>query len=231
VFGLSLSIAEILKEASKGAWEDCYRHPFVQELGAGTLDREAFRFYLVQDYVYLIEYARVFAAGALKASGERLMTHFAAMQHAILHMEMDLHRAYMASYGISPEEAGNAAPSLFNKAYTSNMLAVAQTGGAAEILAVVLPCAWSYYDYGTRLRADYADRLEGNPYRSWIEMYAGDEYRESIQWLFDALEDACEGASESGRNSLSEIFETSVRFEYLFWDMAYTRRMSYEKRA
>lgn len=222
-----MSFARSLRETCTKEWEDCYRHPFVQELGRGTLDREAFRFYLVQDYVYLFEYARVFAAGALKARDERNMANFTAMQHAILHTEMDLHRAYMKEFGIDAAEAARAKPSLFSRAYTSNMLAVAQAGDAAEILAVVLPCAWSYYDYATRLQRDFADRLAENFYRSWIESYASQEYADGIAWLFGDLDRLCEGKSQEGLATVADLFRASAAFEYLFWDMAYKRQMSY----
>lgn len=219
--------AQALREYAKKPWEDCYRHPFVQELGAGTLRPEAFCFYLRQDYVYLLEYAKVFACGAAKARTERAMANFTATQYAILRTEMELHRGYMKSFGISPAEAAATAPSLFNKAYTSNMLAVAQAGDAADILAVILPCAWSYHDYALRLTADCAGTIENNFFRSWIDSYASEEYRASISWLFEEIETESRGKNASERERLAEIFHTSMEFEYLFWEMSYKEQTSY----
>ena len=187
-FSKSGSFSEALKEKHLDVWNACYHHPFVQELGAGTLDKECFKFYLVQDYKYLIEYARVFALGALKADTELLMTRFTQSQHAILKFEMDLHREYMRKFEIDTEEAKAVRSSLFNKAYTANMLAVAQRGGAAEILAVIFPCAWSYRDFALRLASDYPDKLNDNNYKSWIETYSSQEYLDSFTWFFDELD-------------------------------------------
>ncbi|MDR3332498.1 MAG: thiaminase II, partial [Synergistaceae bacterium] len=216
-----------LRDKSKDVWEECYRSPFVQGLGDGALDRDSFKFYLIQDYIYLIRYARVFAAGALRSPNERIMSHFTAAQHSIICGEMELHRSYMREFGITEEEAGAARQSLMNNAYTSNMMSVALTGGAAETIAVALPCAWSYRDYAVRLARDFEDKMEGNFYRSWVRSYSSDEYRASFEWMFGDLDELCEGKTGRGLAELEEIFRTSVEFEYLFWDMSYKRQMSY----
>jgi len=222
-----MSFAKSLREKAEKVWEDGYHHPFVQELGKGILPREKFQFYLMQDYQYLLSYAKIFALGVVKADTEELMARFSAAQDGILNHEMELHRTYMKDFGIAPEVYGAVRPSLWNRAYTANMLAVGQTGGAAEILATVFPCAWTYGDYARRLAAEYQDVLPENPYRSWIEMYAGEEFLESYEWFFEALNRLCEEKSGSEKRKLEEIFTASIEFEYLFWDMSYHCRMSY----
>ena len=52
---------KLLKEAMP-IWEKYLDHPFIKEIGEGTLDKNKFREYLVQDYLYLKEYAKVFCA-------------------------------------------------------------------------------------------------------------------------------------------------------------------------
>ena len=93
-----MSFSNTLKEKAGKVWEDCYEHPFLQELGKGTLEKEKFKFYLLQDYRYLIEYAKVFAAGSIKCDEEKYMTKFSGVQHNILYDEMDIHRKYMADF-------------------------------------------------------------------------------------------------------------------------------------
>ncbi len=222
-----MSFSRGLKEKAKAVWEDGYRHPFVQELGQGALDKETFKFYLLQDYQFLLAYAKAFALGALKADTEELMTLCTATQHEILHNEMNVHRQYMRGFGVAPEEMAAVKASLYNRTYTANMLATGQSEGLAELLAVVFPCSWTYYDYACRLKEEYADGLETNFYRSWIEMYSGDEYLQSFAWFFDALDRLAESKTEREKAKLEEIFASSVEFEYLFWDMAYKREMSY----
>ena len=183
-----MSFSRGLKSKAAKVWEEGYNHPFVQELGKGTLDKEKFKFYLLQDYQYLLQYAKVFAIAAVKSDTEELMTRFSTIQYSILVNEMDLHRAYMAGFGVTPEEAASVKPSLYNRTYTANLLATGQTDGLAEVLAAVFPCAWTYADYAKRLKEQYADKLEGNFYKTWIENYASDEFSDSFEWFYDALD-------------------------------------------
>jgi thiaminase/transcriptional activator TenA len=221
------SFSRGLKAKALKVWEEGYNHPFVQELGKGTLDREKFKFYLLQDYQYLLQYAKVFAIAAVKSDTEELMTNFSKIQYMILAKEMDVHREYMAGFGVTREEMLSVKPSLYNSAYTANMIAYGQTGGLAEVLAAVFPCAWTYADYAKRLKEQYAANLEGNFYKTWIENYASDEFSDSFEWFYDALDNLVSNMSDKQREKITEIFISSVEFEYLFWDMSYKRQMSY----
>jgi len=222
-----MSFTRDLQAKARATWENCYNHPFVQELGKGTLDKEKFKFYLLQDYLYLLQYAKVFAIAAIKSDTEEFMLRFSSSQYFLLANEMNLHREYMASFGITKEEMRAAKPSLYNKAYTSNMIAWGQTGGLAEILAAVFPCPWTYADFAQRLKKQYAAELDKNFYKTWIELYAGAEFSESFAWFFDALDGLVAHMPGAQRAQIEEIFISSVEFEYLFWDMAYARQMSY----
>jgi thiaminase/transcriptional activator TenA len=222
-----MSFSHGLKQKAAKVWEDGYNHPFVQQLGMGTLDKETFKFYLLQDYLYLLQYAKVFATAAIKSDTEALMTGFTTSQYYILANEMDVHRAYMKEFGITEAQAANAKASLFNRSYTANMLSYGLTGGLAEVLAAVFPCAWTYADYGQRLKARYADRLEGSFYKKWVETYASDGFSQSFAWFYDTLDNLVASMNDRERERIADIFISSVEFEYLFWDMAYKRQMSY----
>ena len=222
-----MSFSRSLKAKAEKVWEEGYNHPFVQELGKGTLDKDKFKFYLLQDYHYLLQYAKVFAIAAIKSDTEELMTRFTKIQYFILANEMDLHRAYMADFGVAQEDISAVKPSLYNRTYTANMLALGQTGNLAEVLAAVFPCAWTYADYGRRLKEQYAGNLSSNFYKTWIEKYAGDEFSDSFEWFYDALDSLVSNMTDKQRERIEEIFISSVEFEYLFWDMAYHQKMSY----
>ena len=188
-----MSFSKSLKIKALDVWEAAYNHPFVQELGQGILPAEKFQFYLLQDYLYLLSYAKVFALGAVKSNTEWLMSKFTESQYNILCGEMNLHREYMQSFGIAKTEIETVKPALFNRTYTASMLAEGQTGDAAAILAAVLPCAWSYADFAQRLANEYETELLKNPYKSWIDMYTGADYEDSFAWMFDAIDDLCAG--------------------------------------
>ncbi|MEE0230570.1 MAG: thiaminase II, partial [Peptococcaceae bacterium] len=102
-----MQLTEKLFESSKAIWENYLEQPFVKELGEGTLDLEKFRYYMIQDYRYLLQYAKVFALGVVKSNNEALMRRFAAMVNDTLDGEMKIHKAYMARLGITNEEVIN----------------------------------------------------------------------------------------------------------------------------
>ncbi len=222
-----MSFARDLKNRASKVWEDGYQHPFVQEIGKGTLDQAKFRFYLLQDYQYLLQYAKVFALATVKADDEAMMTRLTKVQHSIFTEEMELHRQYMAGFGITPAQVLAVKPSLYNRTYTANMLAIGQTSGLVEILATVFPCGWTYYDYANRLKEQYGDRLEGNFYRTWIETYASFDFAATFEWFYDAIDAMVARKTDRDRERIAEIFVSSVEFEYLFWDMSYKQEMGY----
>ncbi|MFV0395938.1 MAG: thiaminase II [Coprobacillaceae bacterium] len=222
-----MSFTENLKEKMGDYWEYGFQHSFLQELGKGTLEMETFQFYLIQDYYYLLEYAKVFALGVTKSKKEDLLYKFSDVLYNTLHTEIQLHREYMRNFGITESQLEEHEIALFNKAYTSNMLSVAQSGGIAEILATAFPCAWTYGDYGKRLKEMYQDTLDSNPYKSWIEMYASKEFEQSYQWFFKALDEAMQYKSKEKVLHIENIFADSLAFENLFWDMSYKKLVSY----
>ncbi len=99
--------AQRMREAADLVWEQGYRQPFIRELGEGTLKRERFAFYLLQDFRYLTEYAKVHALAATKTDDPEIMAFMAQVQSNIFAVESSVHRAYMAGYGVTEEEMLN----------------------------------------------------------------------------------------------------------------------------
>ena len=65
--GPEVSVSEELRRAADPIWRAQHDHPFVRGIGDGTLDLERFRFWVRQDYRFLIEYGRLLALGAARA--------------------------------------------------------------------------------------------------------------------------------------------------------------------
>lgn len=156
-------------------WSSYLEHPFVKGLGDGTLSNEKFQHWLKQDYVYLIEYAKLMAIGSAKSRDLSTMSTFANLLHGTLFMEMDLHRKFAASFGISSDELEATDSAATNTAYTSYMLNHAQRGGAEHVVACLLACAWSYNFIGKSL-AEKGGLSQSNPYHAWVETYSGEEF-------------------------------------------------------
>jgi len=216
---MSVQFTDRLWQRVKPIWEAYLEHPFVKGIGEGTLDKEKFKHYMKQDYVYLIEYSRVFAIGSAKAPDLKTMTMFADLLHGTLHMEMDLHREYAAKFGITNEELEATEPSETMTSYTSYMLNVAQLGGVENVIAAVLACAWSYNYIGKEL-AKWPGALEHEFYGDWVRMYASDEFTELAETCKRLINEYAEGKSEAELKRLEEIVVNTSKYEYMFWDMA-----------
>ena len=210
-----------LYEAAHPIWEQCHDHPFVRGIGDGSLDLEKFRWVLLQDYLYLFDYARVFAYGVVKARDPGLMRTFSANVDAILGGEMKVHRAYMARLGITEEQVFSVQPALSNLSYTHYMLSCAAAGGPAEIIAAILSCSWSYAEIGTRLAA-IPGAADHPFYGEWIRSYAGEDYQKTNDALVELMDTLAESCTEAEYQRLEEIFINCSRYELGFWEMAWT---------
>lgn len=215
-----MTVTQRLYEAARPIWEACHAHPFVTGIGDGTLEVEKFRYFLLQDYLYLFDYARVFAWGVAKARSPELMRFFSANVDAILGGEMKIHRAYMARLGIAEEQVFAVRPALPNLSYTNYMLSAAAAGGPAEIVAAILACSWSYAEIGTRLAAR-PGALEHPFYGEWVQGYSSEEYQETNRALVERMDALAAGCSEEEYRRLEEIFVACSRYELGFWEMAW----------
>ncbi|MBU3570930.1 thiaminase II [Priestia aryabhattai] len=218
-----MKFSERLYEKLQPIWRQNHNHPFVQGMGDGTLEKEKFRFYMIQDYLYLIDYAKLFAIGAMKATDLQTMGKFAALLDSTLNEEMNLHREYAKKFQISEKELEKAQPSPTTLAYTHYMLHVGQSGTLAELVAALLPCMWSYWEIGKELSEKPG--AENEFYREWIEMYSSEEFGELATWCINLFDSLTEDKSEAELEKLEEIFLNTTRFEYMFWDMAYNEAM------
>lgn len=220
---MAVSVSCRLHNAAAPIWEDCLKHPFVTGIGNGSLAVEKFQHYMLQDYLYLFDYARVFALGVVKARAPELMRIFAANVDAILGGEMKIHRAYMKRLGISEEQVFAVKPALDNLSYTNYMLSVASSGTPMEIVASILACSWSYAEIGQAL-ATVPSAAEHPFYGEWIQSYASEDYAATNQKLIDLMDSLAANATEEQIAYLTEIFVNCSRYELGFWDMAWEMR-------
>lgn len=218
-----MTVSQRLREAARPIWDRCLRHPFVTGIGDGTLPVEKFQYFMLQDYLYLFDYARVFALGVVKAREAALMRTFAQNVDAILGGEMNIHRAYMARLGISEEQVLAVKPALDNLSYTHYMLSVAERGGPREIVAAILACSWSYAEIGTALAA-IPGAADHPFYGEWIQGYASEDYGETNRALIELMDSLAAEAPEAELAHLTEIFVNCSRYELGFWDMAWELR-------
>lgn len=215
-----MAFTDTLADDAAPIFDAIVDHPMVARLGDGTLEEAPFRRWVRQDYLYLADYSRVFAYGAARAPDLGRARRFATLLGETLETEMDLHRAYAAEFGITEAELEATDPSPTTRGYTDFLVRVAATESFGDLVAALLPCMWGFHDTATRLRADGLPDEER--YAEWVETYAGDEFGELAAWCQDLMDDVATGRPERIRARYRDRFRTSLRYEYRFWDAAWT---------
>ncbi len=210
-----------LLSATKDIWAAYNEHPFVLGIQDGTLDQNKFRYYIIQDYLYLEEYAKVFALGIAKAKSPETMKLFCKYVTLLEEGEMDIHRGYMGRFAVSREELTATPRSLDNLSYTSYMLRVAYEEGETEILAAILSCAYSYEVIAKKILERNPSAMEHPFYGDWIQGYAAPQYSEANTLLLDTLNRLTERYDEEQLRHLTDIFIVCSRYELAFWEMAW----------
>lgn len=207
---------EHLRRLVDPIWVAQHAHPFVRGIGDGSLDVERFAFWIRQDYLFLIEYCRLFALAAARAPDLTTIGRFADLLQATAHTEMDLHRGYAAQFGISQAALEQESMAPTTRGYTDFLLRVATTGDFAELAAALLPCMWGFSEIGRRLAEQ--PRPSDARYAAWVEMYADPEFAALAEWCRDLVDGLAADAGPEARRRMEQAFVTSSRYELAFWD-------------
>jgi thiaminase/transcriptional activator TenA len=216
---------ERLKEAAAGEWASYTQHPFTEGMGDGSLPEPAFRHYLVQDYLFLIEFARAYALAVYKAPTLADMRHAAGGIAAILDVEMGLHVQLCAGWGLSEDEMERAPAEPELLAYTRYVLDVGMRGDLLALQVALSPCVIGYAEIARRLAATPTGLASSNPYRVWIAEYAGDAYQKVAAGATGQLERLADRYVTPAREAeLCQIFREATRLEADFWEMGWRRR-------
>ena len=182
------TIFQRLKESCDTEWQAYTGHEFIRQLGQGTLPEACFRHYLIQDYLFLIHFARAYALAAYKADTLEDMRPAAASLSATVATEMKLHLTFCEGWGLSAADVEAAPEANATMAYTRYVLERGMAGDLLDLHTALTPCVLGYAEIGRSLLKNPQTQLEGNPYRIWIEEYGGDAYQEHAQESHDYLD-------------------------------------------
>ena len=200
-------------------YEGILGHPFIQGLVSGALPMETFKEYVIQDALYLSQFARAVALVGVKAPDDDAATILLTSARDALTVERaSLHEFLLSEWGMSLEKIHNTPMNLANTAYTNYLIAVAYARPFHEGLAAILPCFWVYWEVGKHLLE------QGSPnktYKRWIDTYSSEEYAHAVERVIRLAEETYTKAGEEEKKAMKRHFRISTIYEYLFWDAAY----------
>jgi thiaminase/transcriptional activator TenA len=211
-------------------WHAFTRHDFVAGLQQGSLPEACFRHYLVQDYRFLIHFARAWALAAFKSDDVEEIRAAAALVHTLIDQELQLHVRTCAGWGLSEAALRHTPEHPANAAYTRFVLERGLAGDLADLLVALAPCVVGYAEIGARLDGDPATRRDGNPYAEWIATYAGSDYQGGAAMAVAQLDRVLAARlgpapwKQPRWPDLVTTFTTAVRLEIGFWEMGLAAR-------
>jgi thiaminase/transcriptional activator TenA len=209
-----------LAAAAGADWLAYTRHEFVLRLAAGDLPEAAFRRYLVQDYLFLLHFARAWGLAVYKSETLAEMRRAQALVAATLDVEIGLHIEYCRGWGLSEAAMVQEPEAMQTVAYTRYVLDRGLAGDRLDLEAALSPCVLGYAEIAAERMADPATRHHGNPYREWLEMYAGAEYQDLAREAASALDEQFARRGGEGRfRTLAASFGMAARLEADFWQM------------
>jgi thiaminase/transcriptional activator TenA len=195
-------------------------HPFLAGLTDGTLPREAFAHYVVQDAHYLVDYARALALVGARSPDEHTIAMFSAHASGAIEVERSLHVGLFRDMGLTADEVRSTPVLPTTLAYTSYLLRSCQQGSFAEGLAAVLPCYWIYAEVGAALLA----RSSPDPlYARWIATYGGEEFGRIVADVLAVVDQVGDVTSAAEQAAMRAHVVTTSRYEWMFWDAAWRR--------
>jgi thiaminase/transcriptional activator TenA len=208
-----------LRRRGERIWRAIDGHSFLRELHAGTLPMNRFTYFILQDYVYLLDFAQVLCQGGAKSPDLETLELFARHALAAVEVERIFHASFGKSLGLSREQLDAVTKGPATQAYIAHLQRVARGGSLGEIVAAVLPCYWIYGEVGRRL---YRNRpRKPKIYREWIETYASETYWQPVREQIHLMDRLAVAANSREKELMISHFLLSSRYEYLFWDQAY----------
>lgn len=214
-----MDIFDRLKVATRVEWESYVDHEFVRRMGEETLPDSAFRTYLVQDYLFLIQFARAWALAAYKS---RTIADIRAAQSGLGSIldETQLHVRLCGRWGLSAEELEAAPEHQATVAYTRFVLDCGAAGDLLDLHVALAPCVIGYAEIGRKLANGRADALANHRFREWIEEYAGSGYQDVANAARKHLNDlASRSMTDQRFSELAALFAKATRLEAAFWQM------------
>ncbi len=218
-----MKFSEKLYDEVIGLWTEAADKPFVKEMAEGTLDEGRFRNYMIQDYLYLLEYIDILNLIRDQAKDNDLREFLRVVINETENETYRVHLPHMRKIGVSDEEIEGAVRSQVISEYTEYMRTQVRKHGLLAGLTALLQCSWLYAFIGNKMVSEKPDAIRKSPYRFWFDAYTCTDYTDANQMWIDTVDRRTEGMSSDDEALLSRIFLTCAGYENKLWDELYNR--------
>jgi len=216
---MAAKFAAQLRNRAQRIWRAIDAHPFLRELHAGTLPMDRFTYFILQDYVYLLDFAQVLCHGGAKSPDLETLELFCRHALGAVEVERSFHAGFGKTLGLSRRQLDAVPKEPITQAYIGHLQSVARGGSLGELVAAVLPCYWIYGEIGRRL---YKNRpRKPKIYRQWIETYAAETFWRPVREQIRLMDRLGAAANAAEKKLMTEHFILSSRYEFMFWEQAY----------
>ena len=216
-----MSFTQEAWQRNQSLYQNTLALPFNQELANGTLSKEAFCHYVIQDAHYLEAYGRALAVCAAKAFSADEIVLFTESAKVAIVVERSLHDSFMQTFDVSKEQFETTPLTLACHHYTSFLSATAWSESYPVVLAALLPCFWIYAEVGQDI---VQHSVPNNPYQAWIDTYAGEEFHTAVRNVIATVNKVAARCDADTLEKMHAAYRMGAKLEWLFWDSAYDQR-------
>lgn len=202
-------------QAIEERYQSILEMPFIKELSEGTLPQEKFRFYMMQDSLYLEHFGRTLSVIAAKIHDIKDVLAFMRFAENAIVVENALHEFYFQDFGVT--DKGVLEPACHH--YIHFLRSTAALESVEISAAAVLPCFWIYKRVGDYIYSH--QNTVNNPYQKWIDTYGGDEFAVAVEQAITICDTLAENSTQETQKRMTEAFVMASRMEYDFWEAAY----------
>jgi len=208
-----------LRERSEPAWTAATEHQFTEQLGAGTLEEEAFARYLVQDLAFVEALMGVVGHAAGQAPTTDAAVEYGEFLTVIGTDETDYFERSFDALDVPPDERTDPDLLPVTVQFTDLLHRAASEGGYAETLSVLVPVEWVYLTWADR--AASGDRPDAFYFDEWIDLHNTAGFRETVAFLREELDTVGPDLSPRRQRRVARHFERAVDLEVEFFDATY----------
>ena len=214
--GMPMGLTEQFRREYSKLWEQTVTHPFVIELGQGSLPIDKFKAYFLQDYLFVRHLVSFTALGIAKAPDLEMARRLNQFLSGILDPEHDLFARVFKALGLSEQQYMSAEASPTTQAFGDFIVRTGLDGDFHSIATALYVTEGTYLDWASRL-LEQGKRPSEPMYQEWIDIHAPGVLGDFVHWLGLQLDAVPSDTIDKAKR----IFNTTLRYEYLFWEAAY----------